>query len=66
MQHYVSATNSEIAARISERIHSARDRRILHLRHIDGLTYEAIAEAVELSTVQVKRIVRRDTEKIRK
>lgn len=64
MQHYVSLTNSEIAARIAERIHSARDRRILHLRYIDGLTYEAIAEAVELSEVQVKRIVRRDTEKI--
>ena len=65
MQQYVSALNSEIAARIAERIHSARDRRILRLRYIDGLTYEAIAEAVELSEVQVKRIVRRDTEKIR-
>lgn len=65
MQQYVSLTNSEIAARIAERIHNARDRRVLYLRYIDGLTYEAIAEAVELSTVQVKRIVRRDTEKIR-
>ena len=52
-------TNSEIAAIIAERIHSERDRRIMHLRLVDGLTYERIAELVEMSAIQIKRIVKR-------
>lgn len=52
-------TNSEIAAIIAERIHSERDRRIMSMRFIDGLTYERIAELVEMSAIQIKRIVKR-------
>ena len=52
-------TNSEIERRIEESIHSSRDRRIMHLRLVDGMTYEAIAEAVQMSAVQIKRIVKR-------
>lgn len=52
-------TNSEIAAIIAERIHSERDRRIMQMRLVDGLTYEKIAELVEMSAIQIKRIVKR-------
>ena len=49
--------NSDIAKAIDEYIHSERDRKILVLRLIDGLTYEQIAEAVDMSARQVKNIV---------
>ena len=52
-------TNSEIERKISEQIHSDRDRRIMRMRLVDGLTYERIAEAVEMSPRQVWNIVRR-------
>ncbi len=59
MKHTTSLTNSQLNALIDDRIHSARDRRIMRLRLVDGLTYERIAETVEMSAVQIKRIVRR-------
>ena len=52
-------TNSEIERKISEQIHSDRDRRIMRMRLVDGMTYERIAELVEMSAIQVKRIVKR-------
>ena len=52
-------TNSEIDTLISERIHSERNRRIMHLRLVDGLTHERIAEIVEMSPRQIKNIVKR-------
>lgn len=51
-------TNSEIDRLISEQIHNERNRRIMHLRLVDGLTYERIAEAVEMSPRQIKNIVK--------
>lgn len=57
MQHYIELTNSEIAARIGERIHSKKYRKILHLKLIDGLSCEAVSEIVCMSPVQVQRIV---------
>lgn len=59
MQYNVTLTNSEIKHRIEENVHNQRDRRIMHLRFIDGFTYEKIGEIVEISTVQVKRIVKK-------
>ena len=38
---------------------SERDRKILKLRLLDGLTYERLAEAVDMSVRQVKTIVYR-------
>ena len=58
MLHYVSLTNSEIAERISEHIHSERDRKIMHMKLIDGLTYEKIAEIVDMTPRQIQNIVR--------
>lgn len=59
MQYNVTLTNSEIKHRIEENIHNQRDRRIMHLRFVDGYTYEKIAEIVEISVIQVKRIVKK-------
>ena len=59
MQNYVTLTNSEIAERISENIHSERDRTIMRLKLIDGLSAERTAEIVDMSTVQIYRIVKR-------
>lgn len=55
----IDLPNSEIEHRISERIHSERDRRIMRMRLVDGYTYEAIAEAVEMSTRQIHAIVKK-------
>ena len=55
-------TNSEIERRISEQIHNAKYREIMRMRLIDGLTYERIAEIVEMSPRQIKNIVKRYTE----
>ena len=52
-------TNSEIERRIAETIHNAKYREIMRMRFIDGLTYERIAEAVEMSPRQIKNIVKR-------
>ena len=59
MQNYVTLTNSEIAERISENIHSERNRQIMKMKLIDGMTYEKIAEVVEMSPRQIKNIVKR-------
>lgn len=58
MQQYITLTNSELADRISEHIHSERNRKIMHMKLIDGYTYERIAEIVEMSPRQIKNIVK--------
>ena len=58
MQNYIELTNSEIAERISEIIHSKRDREIMRLKLIDGLTLEQTAEIVDMSVAQIQRIVK--------
>lgn len=50
---------SEWERLIDEWVFSERDRRILKLRLLDGLTFEALAEAAEMSVRQVKNIVYR-------
>ena len=50
-------TNSQMRGLIDEYIHSARDRRVLYLRLIEGLTFEKIAEEMELSVRHTKTIV---------
>ena len=57
-------TNSQISRLIAEHIHSQRDREIMSLRLIDGLTFERLSERMDMSTVQVKRIVYREREKL--
>ena len=50
-------TNSRIRELIAEHIHSIRDRVILEKRLIDGLTYERIAEDMDMSPRQIKNII---------
>lgn len=56
----MNASTSQILYLINERVngHKARrNRKILYLRFIDGLTFAEIAEAVDMSEIQVSRIV---------
>ena len=55
-------TNSQIRNVIDEYIHSERDRFILYDRYINGYTFERISEKHDLSTVQTKRIVYKQSE----
>lgn len=53
-------SRTEIEAAITEWIVGAnaeRDRKVIHRRLIDGLTYESLAEEFDLSVRQIKRIV---------
>lgn len=50
-------TNSQAREAIAEHIHSSRDRIILEKRLIDGMTYEQIAEDMDMSVRQIKNIV---------
>jgi len=50
-------SNSQIREVIEEWIHNDRDRTILSLRLIEGRTFEQIAEQVDMSDRQVRRIV---------
>lgn len=59
MQQYITLTNSELAELISEHIHSERDRQIMRMKLIDGLTYEKIAEIFEMSPRYVRSLVRK-------
>jgi DNA-binding Lrp family transcriptional regulator len=54
--------NSELSSRIDENIHSARNRNIMKRKVIDGITYEQIAEEVNLSPRQVKNIVHKSVD----
>lgn len=57
-------TNSQIKQLIEEHIHSERDRRILYRRLVDGVCYEPLAEEFQLSVTQVKRIIKRESERL--
>ena len=57
-------TNSQIDHLISEYIHSERDRNVLHLRLVDGLTYEKIADKMDMSVRAIKNIVYRTEAKL--
>ena len=59
MQHYVELTNSQLAELIGENIHSERNRQIMRLRLIDGMTYEKIAEIVQMSPRYIRSLVKR-------
>ena len=59
MQQYITLTNSELAEIIGEHIHSERDRQIMRMKLIDGLTYEKIAEIFEMSPRYVRSLVRK-------
>ena len=59
-------TNSQMTELIAEHIHNKKYRDILLLRYIDGMTYERIAETVDMSVQQVKTIVYKAQNKLLK
>lgn len=59
-----TVSNSTLAALIDEWIRSSRDRDILKMSLIDNISYEVIAERLEMSDKQIGRIVRRGVEEI--
>lgn len=65
MQHYITLSNSQLAELISEHIHSERNRQIMRMKLIDGLTYEKIAEIVQMSPRYVRSLVKRLTEHLK-
>ena len=50
-------SNEEIQRRIDAWIHKERDRQILKRKLIDGITFEALAEEVDMSPRGVQNIV---------
>lgn len=65
MQHYITLSNSQLAELIGEHIHSERNRQIMKMKLIDGLTYEKIAEIVDMSPRYVRSLVKRLTERLK-
>lgn len=59
-------SRSEWERLIDEWIFSERDRKILKRRLLDGITHEKIAEEVDMSVLQIKRIVYKGTDTLRK
>ena len=50
-------TNREVAELIDDNVHSERDRYILKRKLIDGITFERLAEDVDMSVRGVRYIV---------
>ena len=48
-------TNSQIKALILEYIHNSVDRKAVYLRLVDGMTFEKIAETVQLDVKTVRK-----------
>ena len=59
MRDELHISRSQLESLIDEWCLNARYRAILKLRYLDGLTYEQIAERVDMSDRQIKRIVYR-------
>ena len=57
-------TNKEISDLIDLHIHSERDRMILKRRLIDGIRFEPLAEEMDMSVRQIKRIVYKAQDKL--
>lgn len=64
LEIYDDFSNSQIDAAINEWIHSERDRRVLHLKLVDGLSFERIAEIVDMSPKGVQKIVYKAQDKL--
>ena len=59
---FLDKSNSEIVELINEYIHSERDRNLLVDRYTNGYTFERLGELHDLSTIQVKRIIYKQSE----
>lgn len=50
-------TNSHITFLIDEHIHSKRDREIMKMHYVDGLSAEVIADSIDLSPRRISQIL---------
>ena len=57
-------SNSQIEHLIDEWCHNQKYREILKLRFIHGMTFEALAEEVDMSVRQIKNIVYKQGDKV--
>lgn len=62
IKHGLSTT--QMSNLIEEWIFSERDRKILHRRYLDHITYECLSEEFGLSARQIKNIVYRAEKKL--
>lgn len=64
IHNLVDMSRSEIEWLITEYCFVARDREILKLRWLDGLTFEEISERQDISVRQAKNIIRKNRERV--
>lgn len=50
-------TNSHITFLIDEHIHNKRDREIMKMHYVDGLSAEVIADSIDLSPRRISQIL---------
>lgn len=58
-------STNQIEELIREWIHSRRDRELLKLKFLEGLSYEEVADAIKLSVPQTKSIAYKSVDIIR-
>lgn len=58
-------STNQIEELIKQWIHNRRDRELLKLKFLDGLSYEEVADAVKLSVPQTKAIAYKSVAKLR-
>lgn len=61
---YSERARDEIDEAITQWIHKDRDRQVLRLKLLDGLTYEEVAERMDMSPKGVQKIVYRSEDKL--
>lgn len=59
MNRFNTISNTQLSQLIDEWIKSERDRRIMKRSLIDGICYEKIAEEVDMSPIQIYRVVKK-------
>ena len=57
MNRFDNISNTDLSAIIEDWVKNERDRRVLHRKLIDGISYERIAEEFSLSVKQIYRII---------
>ena len=63
---YDAAEARTVLAGLLGALPTARDRRIVHLRFVDGLTQSEIAHEVGITQVQVSRLLRANLDRMRR
>ena len=62
MKSFDNISNTDLSAIIEDWVKNERDRRVLHRKLIDGISYERIAEEFSLSVKQIYRIIGKYTD----